>query len=478
MESISVDIAVVGAGPAGAACAAFLAEGGRTVVLLDARPMAQAGAQWVNGVASWMFDQVGVARPKSPECRGGEHAFVAVSPSGKKRVRVDENPVLDVDIRLLGSRLRERARSAGARLFGETHVDQVELDLSGRPTALLASTPSGRLRVDARLFIDASGLKAVLRREVPVLARACPDPDRRDLCTAAQEVRSVVDSDGARRFLNAHGVRPGEAIGYSGLAGPYSVLVATVSEDLRSVGILTGSIANDGYRSGLKMLRDFASEHRWIGDVELGGSGVVPLRRPYARLVAPGVALVGDSACQVFSLHGSGIGLGMIAARLLANAVGGSPDPGDLRALWSYACEFHNEWGGLLAVSDACRRHAQGLAASDVERLCDSGLVTPGLFWDTLAQKLPRLRPRELPVQIKALMRSPRTAWKMMPMVARGAMALVAARGYPEEPDEAALSAYERRMRLAVAGPVMGPLLARARPAHRGPRRPPQPDPQ
>ena len=73
------------------------------------------------------------------------------------------------------------------------------------------------------------------------------------------------------------------------------------------------------------MLDGARADEPWLGESISGGSGVIPLRRPYARFTAPGLALVGDAACQVFPAHGSGIGMGLIAGRMLADAVAGTP---------------------------------------------------------------------------------------------------------------------------------------------------------
>ena len=65
---------------------------------------------------------------------------------------------------------------------------------------------------------------------------------------------------------------------------------------------------------------------------------------------------MGDAACQVFPAHGSGIGMGLIAGRMLADAVADAVDPGDEQVLWGYQAAFQHEFGGLLAAFDAFRR--------------------------------------------------------------------------------------------------------------------------
>ena len=129
-----VDVAVIGLGTAGAAVAAFLAEGGMRVAALDRRPPGEAGARWVNGVPAWMFKEAGVSLPEAPELRGAGQPFHLVCGMGPSRVVLRETGVLEVDMRHLVARLQERAQQAGARLLGEVTVTGYEggvLETSG-----------------------------------------------------------------------------------------------------------------------------------------------------------------------------------------------------------------------------------------------------------------------------------------------------------------------------------------------------------
>src|SRR5690606_36395120 len=122
----------------------------------------------------------------------------------------------------------------------------------------------------------------------------------------------------------------------------FSTVAVAVDADLDLVGVLVGCLANGRYGTGPRMVEDLRRAESWIGDRISGGFGVIPLRRPYARFTAPGLALVGDSACQTFPAHGSGIGLGLIAGRLLAEAVEGAADPGAEVVLWRYQAAFQH----------------------------------------------------------------------------------------------------------------------------------------
>ena len=63
MSTTHFDVAVVGAGPAGAFAAELLAATGLKIALIDQKPAGKTGAQWLNGVPLWMLEQAGLGRP-------------------------------------------------------------------------------------------------------------------------------------------------------------------------------------------------------------------------------------------------------------------------------------------------------------------------------------------------------------------------------------------------------------------------------
>jgi len=449
------DALVVGAGSAGAAAAARLARHGLRTALLDARPFADAGARWINYVPRWMFEAADVAPPVAPE-RRGVPAPMTVTVGGA-RVTVPENPCLAVDMRALVARLQAGAAAAGVTGFERMHVHRVGL-VAGRPVEL--ETDAGLLR--AALFVDASGLNGVLRRRVPRLAADCPTVDRAHLCSAAQEVRAVRDREAAAAWQAHHGLAPDEILSAPGVAGGYSVINLSVDAHLSEVDLLTGCIVGDGFTGGALIDRA-VREHAWIGERLFGGSGTIPLRRPYDRLTAPGVALIGNAACQVFPAHGSGVGIGLVAARELADAVGatgaggGGGDPGDERRLWAWQAAFHRRHGAVLAAYDLFRRLTQSLDAADFGRMLRAGLVNPRQMALGLLQALPEIGPSEVLGFLAAARLHPSLAGRAAAALA-GMPALIALyRAHPERPGPRALALWSRAVaRLCRERPDVG----------------------
>lgn len=186
-----------------------------------------------------------------------------------------------------------------------------------------------------------------------------------ELCSATDVVLCASTTPtGPRSTLERFGANPGETVSIVGLSGGFSTRGVTVSDDLDEVHVLVAAWPTAGSHVVLDELR---ADEPWIGEAVAGGSGV-PLQQPYARFTAAGLALVGDAACQVFSAHGSGIGMGLIAGRMLADAVSGAADPGAEQVLWDYQYAFQRELGGPLAAFDAFRRMSTALARTGCAR--------------------------------------------------------------------------------------------------------------
>jgi flavin-dependent dehydrogenase len=455
LDTGDFDAIVLGAGTAGAATALHLARHSFSVALIDHRAPSKAGARWVNGVPLWMFDAAGIDRPRSPELRA-HGAFVVHGVGGHQHIRLDAAPVHPVDMRLLVERLHAEAVQEGVTLLAPAHMLSLSHDADGRPVALELAHGGRRRTLRAALFVDASGLGAALRARTPALGMHCPPVPRQHLCSAAQAVHTVGDLAGARAALDAAGAHLGDVICTLGLDGGYST--ANYAVDAHGhVDLLAGAIAEPGRRSGPAILAGLRKQHPWIGERVFGGAGAIPLRRPYDRLTAPGLALVGNAACQVFAAHGSGIGIGMIAARMLAEAVSGYEDPGSAKALWGYQARFHRKWGGLLAGYDLFRRATQALTGEEADQLMHAGLVTPENMHAALDERLVLPQLGELFQLGGGALKRPRLTARFAHTMPRLPLLLAHYRRYPARPDLAALRKWSRTVaRLFAEAPDLG----------------------
>lgn len=410
------DVAIIGAGTAGAGAAWQCAKRGMSVVCLDARPLGEAGARWINGVPLWQLDAAGIPRPTGPELVADDPPFHLVAGWGPEKVVLEGRGVVELDMRELVARLQAMASEAGAELRGGVRV----LGLAGDRL----ETSAGPLR--AEVIVDASGLAGAPLGPRPIVARE-------HLCAAAQAVHAITDPQAARDWFARHEVPEGHALCFTAIAGGYSIINVRLEGD--TIGILTGSIPADGHPSGRALLDRFVAEHAWIGSAQFGGARAIPIRRPFDRLVHGRVALLGDAASQVFSAHGSGIGIGLLAGRLLAESLAA----GNLSA---YERRFLREHGGLLAGYDIFRRFSQRLSIGELARLMQVGLLDAESALAGTAQRWPALfdHPTDHPTpllaaslarKLEALARAPTQALALARVGARMAEVAVLYRVYP-----------------------------------------------
>ncbi len=422
---IEPDVVVVGLGSAGAAVARAFADEGRRVVAIDKRAVGDTGARWVNAVPEWCFERARVRMPSGDELFVEHHdassrAMHMLAPVGGGRLTLRGAPVLHVDMRRLVDRLAKEAIDAGVEVR-RAHVSGIELQ-GDRVVAVRIDEAGRDVRLPARLVVDASGLGGAIRSRVPQLARICPPAEPENRCVAAQFQYEVRDRAGLEAFLAKHDAAPGHDLAFPSIAGGFSTLTLFTTPAHDRIGVLTGSIPAIGAADARTMMTRFVESQPWIGARLWGGRGAIPLRRPYRVLARAGVALVGDAACQVHSAHGSGVGIGLVAARMLADAVRGEDDPGSSDALHRYERSFHLEHGGVLGAADAFRRHVQGATAEELSALIAEGLLDESLAMAALAQRPTRPSPALALRLAPRATRAPAAALRFFPIAARTAL--------------------------------------------------------
>lgn len=316
----SCEVVVVGAGPAGAATAARLADAGHDVLLLDRahfprrKPCAEcvnpAGVEALRRLGVW--DEVVAARPARLDgWRIGPHGgatFDGSFPAGVHGIGIPRETLDDI--------LFRHAVSRGARARTGVRVADVLRGARGGVTGVRVQGDDGEREIAARLVIGADGLRSVVLRRLDLLRRR---PKLRKLALTAH----VTGFDGAPGRGEVHVTGRRACIG-----------IAPVGHDLANVTVVvpeerSKEVAGDpaGFFDAALAAHGFAGLRR-MDDVLATG----PFDCPVRAAVADGALLVGDAGGYYDPFTGQGIYRALRGAELAAETAGAALRAGDTSA--------------------------------------------------------------------------------------------------------------------------------------------------
>ena len=374
-ESEEFDLLIVGAGPAGSFAAERLARGGARVALFDGRasgdPKACGGGVTSKALKAW---------PHLLEAAGRIVAEVEMfSPEGARvGLKLDE-PFAIYSRTAFDTHLRERARAAGARVFGE------------KVSAVFERAAGERWTVRTR------GAKNVWRGCVLVAADGANSAIARKLAGPLANAEMEV-AFGYRAPLPKGDNAPTVIAflpGWVGYAWAFPRL------DHVSFGIATSQDAFD-HRALDALLRDFMlgyyaqredprapiwstpdDESRKRIEARLGGSveryaaripGLAPETLDRRRVCGPDWALLGDAAGFADPVTGEGIHYALRSAELFAECYLAG-------RLESYEQRWREDFGRELRRASRMRRrfYGQFLGAPFTSRMIDLARLHPGI---------------------------------------------------------------------------------------------------
>ena len=322
---MTVDVAIVGGGPAGAVLAARLARRGRAVVLLER----SAGYRWR---ACGVFSSPASVQELREAGLDAEALAAVVRPAPAMRVETatgtrvrltygDDGtltaPAVSFDRATLDPALLALARDAGADVRLGAAVTGVE------PGRIVVRGAAGETELEARVIVGADGIRSTVARAFGV-ARSPRLADRVGLTfhvadpgpTAPRDARMILFRDGYVGLAPVPGgrVNVGIVLGRSWAAR----LRADGAE--RTVESVLAAIPPAGDDPV-----DWRAAER-CDPIE----GAAPLGHRVARRHGPGWLLVGDAAGFLDPFTGEGLHRALVSARLAAAAIerhlDGDPD--------------------------------------------------------------------------------------------------------------------------------------------------------
>lgn len=438
------DLVVAGAGPAGCALAAKVAQGGAHVLLVEKEERPAAGREWIVDMASNTFEEAGVPEPSADDLFHEAGAGYLVSPDGSCVVPLNPSPLRPVRNERYVARLLEWGRSRGVTVWTGCEARRLLLE-RGSVTGLSIRRGGTEETVSSLVVADCTGISGVLRRQAPRTWEMSDALEDSDVVLARRETREI-DVEGARAAQHDGFLMDKARLDRTGVRGAYSV--ETISLDLERgfIDILIGLKPTTGMTAE-EYFDSLLEEMPFIGEKTFGGGAPIPVRRPLDSFVGDGLVVLGDSACQVIPMHGSGAASAMIAADCCAPAVLDAVRTGhaDRRTLWGYNYDFMRRRGAMLAYYDEVREHGENMGSAGVNKMVKTGMLGAGEMEAALTLRPPDLGPAALATKLGAW-----KALEMLPGLAAAGIRAEAARRhyvkYPPAWKPGALADWQRRV--------------------------------
>ncbi|MEM2875572.1 MAG: NAD(P)/FAD-dependent oxidoreductase [Candidatus Bathyarchaeia archaeon] len=367
------DVIVVGAGTAGCLAAKSAAEVGLKVCLIDVKNVEDIGKKVCgDAIGKHHFDCLRLRYPCGEELERKVEGVFIYSPNRESVFKVSGEGLhgFIINRHMFGQRLLKESLDAGTELYHSTKVLGPLLKEHGVRGVRVRKTGSSTKDILSSIVIDASGMNAVVRRNLPDELGIEKEPDKADVIACYREIRvlkeQIPEPEFLRIYLNSQ-VAPG---------GYYWVF----PEGGNRVNVGLGVAMSEGFPNPRTQLyRHVLSQPIFEGSKIIhGGGGLVPTRRPLDKMVADGLMLVGDAAFQVNPLHGGGIGPSMIAGRISGEVAVKASEKGffSTESLWQYGVEYIRSYGAKQAGLDVFRFFLQKLGDEDLNYGMKNKLIT------------------------------------------------------------------------------------------------------
>ncbi|MGY1703637.1 geranylgeranyl reductase family protein [Geodermatophilus sp. SYSU D00697] len=349
----ATDVLVVGAGPAGAAAAAWAARAGHDVVLADAAsfPRDKACGDGLTPRAVAELDRLDLggwvrarARNRGLRAAGFGREWQLPWPGGEFPDHGSAVPRTELD-----ARIREVALAAGATPLEGARAVDVERD-GDRVTGVVFEVGEETVTVGCRRLVVADGARSPLGR---VLGREW----HRDTAYGVAARGYVRSGRADDEWISSHlELRGGEGELLSGYGWVFPLGAAS-----GQVNIGVGTLATARRPAGVQLkalLETYADARRedWRldGPVEAPASALLPMGGAVSGVAGRNWALVGDAAACVNPLNGEGIDYGLETGRTVVELFAEDDLthawPATLRRHYGEAFSIARRLAGLLTV--------------------------------------------------------------------------------------------------------------------------------
>ena len=401
------DVIIVGAGPSGCIAARDLARRGFHVGLFERDRKEILGRSIIVEVDTTSFSLVGIKAPNDDEIPYHPTRTCVFSPRGKQAFSFEGVPTVSLYLDRFVRGLVGDAKAAGVQFFEEYKALQTAVE-GTRVRGVLFRHKRRKEEVRAKLVIDATGFEAALVRTLePDLGIAFRDSTQ-DIVVASNCYHEI-DPVKAKEAIR-NGIHGDEELWISvGTLGSYSTEFSYLSLQKRRAYILIGYKADFNGPPIEKAIEDFKHRQGYYARRLYGGKGCIRIAHALDRLVCDGFMAIGEAACMVNPVNGSGVSSALLSGQSAARVASRALEKGEpsTKSLWPFAVHYHRGQGATLATLSAVRLMSECLSRDQISAMLESGLSGPEDMTNVTAQRPLLFSAASLPRRIVGLSRNP-----------------------------------------------------------------------